>query len=610
VIPVVAANLDGGRRLAPRDYLGPGEGVDIAVLDGAVEAEQTRLLLNNPIDVPANLINAGLVGVVVWPLYPAWVLALWLGLFCIVSLARALLRHRYASASGAEKTSPNWARLFTLNAFVAGCLWGLSASVILETSDPIYYNFIVFVLGGMMAGGVVCLAVNFRTMLAAILPTILPPIIALAVRGGLVQIEMAVMLALFTCALLWTGRSFNRSFTDYVRLRFGQEALVDRLQSSEAAMAESQALAHVGTWVLNLQSESAVWSAETYRIFGVDPATFRPSAKSAVDRIHPDDQKVARKDYETLLATGTSRGIEHRIVLDNGAIKDVHELGRVIYDAKGRAVQVVGTVQDVTTRRQGEAASALLAGIVDTSADAIYSETVTGTILSWNKGAERLFGYRADEAIGQSIRMIIPEGRREEIDRILAALADGRQIDPFDTERLRKDGARVPVSIAVSLTRDAARTVVGASFITRDISERRASAGALAYRDRLLHAVTIGMGTLVKAESLDLGMPDALRVVGEAMQVDRVLLLQAVVGHGPPMAVRYCWEVDGIQVSITARPSPSLPLARATSGSCSGAFGSNQWSSYRSSSGACCGALLAPTPVQWPGNGIRARSAR
>ena len=151
--------------------------------------------------------------------------------------------------------------------------------------------------------------------------------------------------------------------------------------------------------------------------------------------------------------------------------------------------------------------------------------------------------------------MIIPEERRKEIDGILAALADGRQIDPFDTERLRKDGARVPVSIAVSLTRDAARTVVGASFITRDITERRASAGALAYRDRLLHAVTIGMGTLVKAASLDLGMPDALRVVGEAMQVDRVLVLQAVVGHGPPMAVRYCWEVEGIQVSITRRPS-------------------------------------------------------
>jgi PAS domain S-box-containing protein len=494
VIPVVGANLSGGRHLGPRNSLRPDGSVDVTVPDGgAVEAEQTRLLLYNPIDVPANLINAGLVAVIVWPLYSAWVVALWLILACIVSLSRALLRHRYMHATSDTKTSLNWARVFMLNAFVAGCLWGLSASVILMTPDPVYYNFIVFVLGGTMAGGIVCLAVNLRAMLAFILPTILPAIVALAVRGGLVEIEMAVMLALFTCALVWTGRSFNRSFTENIRLRFG-------LQASEAAMAESQALAHVGTWVLNLRDQSAVWSAETYRIFGVDPATFKPSADSAVERIHPDDQKVARKDYETLLSTGSSQGIEHRIVMNDGAIKDVHELGRVVYDAEGRAVQVVGTVQDVTTRRQGEAASAVLAGIVDASVDAIYSETVTGTILSWNEGAERLFGYRADEAIGQSIRLIIPEERREEIDRILASLADGKPIAPFDTERQRKDGARVPVSIAVSLTRDAARTVVGASFITRDISERRASAGALAYRDQLLHAVTIGMGTLVKVE--------------------------------------------------------------------------------------------------------------
>ena len=225
----------------PRVYASADRDVDVS------EAEQTRLLLQNPIDVPANLINAGLVAVIVWPLYPAWVLALWLGLACIVSLSRALLRHRYMHATGDAKASPNWARLFTLNAFVAGCLWGLSASVILMTPDPIYYNFIVFVLGGTMAGGVVCIAVNMRAMLAFILPTILPAIVALAVRGGLVQIEMAVMLALFTCALVWTGRSFNRA------IHRKHSLAVLGMRASEAAMAESQALAHVGTWVLNLE---------------------------------------------------------------------------------------------------------------------------------------------------------------------------------------------------------------------------------------------------------------------------------------------------------------------------------------------------------------------
>jgi hypothetical protein len=135
----------------PIGHVHPDRGADLAAPDSAVEAEQTRLLLQNPIGVPATLINVCLVCVVVWPLYPAGLLALWLALFVVVSLHRLLLNRRYAGATGSEKTSPRWARVFTLHTFTTGCLWGLSASVMLITPDPIYHNFIVFVLGGMMA---------------------------------------------------------------------------------------------------------------------------------------------------------------------------------------------------------------------------------------------------------------------------------------------------------------------------------------------------------------------------------------------------------------------------------------------------------------------------
>ncbi len=538
------------------DHVRPGRGVDLAAPDSAVEAEQTRLLMQNPADVPASLINAGLVGVVVWRLYPAWAMALWLALFCVVSLARALMRHRYACASEAAKTSPSWARLLTQNAFAAGCLWGLSASVILMTPDPIYYNFIVFVLGGMMAGGVVISAVNFRAMLAFILPTILPAIVALAIRGGLVQIEMAVMLTLFTCALVWTGRSFNRSFTENIRLRFGQERLAARLHSSEVAMANAQAIAHVGAWEINPQSKSYVWSAESYRIFGVDPAAFIPSLEAVIARVHPDDRSLFREKYATFLAADAGRGFEHRIIMDDGAIKYIHELGRTIYDANGRIVKIIGSIQDVTDRKDAEDARAHLAAIVDSSLDAIVGETATGVITSWNKAAERLYGYRADEIIGKNVRLIIPEDRYEEFETKLSAIAHGVRLEPFDTWRLRKDGCRVQVSITVSSILDRAGNIVGGSFISRDITERLLAADALAYSNRLLHAVTAGTNTLVMAQSLDLGMPEALRVVGEAMGVDRAVVVQANEGQAPPMALLHCWEVADIQVPVTGTQFP------------------------------------------------------
>jgi len=124
-------------------------------------------------------------------------------------------------------------------------------------------------------------------------------------------------------------------------------------------------------------------------------------------------------------------------------------------------------------RLQADKATGLLASIVDSSDDAIVSKTLEGVITSWNRGAERLFGYTAKEAIGQSISMIIPLDRRDEETRILARLRQGEPIDHFDTIRLRKDGTKLEISLSISPVRDAAGKIIGASKIARDITGRK-----------------------------------------------------------------------------------------------------------------------------------------
>jgi PAS domain S-box-containing protein len=124
-------------------------------------------------------------------------------------------------------------------------------------------------------------------------------------------------------------------------------------------------------------------------------------------------------------------------------------------------------------RQKADKAIGLLASIVDSSDDAIISKTLEGVITSWNTGAERLFGYTAEEAIGQHISMIIPLDRRDEETRILARLNQGKQIDHFDTIRLRKDGTTFDISLSISPVRDAAGKIIGASKIARDITERK-----------------------------------------------------------------------------------------------------------------------------------------
>ena len=115
----------------------------------------------------------------------------------------------------------------------------------------------------------------------------------------------------------------------------------------------------------------------------------------------------------------------------------------------------------------------LLGAIVDSSEDAIVSKTLDGTITSWNRGAERLFGYSADDAIGQSITLIIPTDRLDEEKEILARISRGERIEHFETIRRTRDGRLVDISLSISPVRAADGTLVGASKIARDISPRR-----------------------------------------------------------------------------------------------------------------------------------------
>jgi PAS domain S-box-containing protein len=124
-------------------------------------------------------------------------------------------------------------------------------------------------------------------------------------------------------------------------------------------------------------------------------------------------------------------------------------------------------------RLKADKAIGLLAAIVDSSDDAIISKTLDGVITSWNRGAERLFGYIAKEAIGQTISLIIPPDRRDERTTILARLRQGERIDHFDTTRLRKDGTKLEISLAISPVKDAAGKIIGASKIARDITGRK-----------------------------------------------------------------------------------------------------------------------------------------
>lgn len=130
-----------------------------------------------------------------------------------------------------------------------------------------------------------------------------------------------------------------------------------------------------------------------------------------------------------------------------------------------------------------------LAAIVESSVDAIFSKSLDGIIQTWNQGAERLYGYTAEEAVGRSALMLVPEERGEEWSTIMAQLRRGESVERLETECVRKDGQHVPVRLSISSLRDAGGKVVAASTIARDISESKRAEQALRDREERLHAI-------------------------------------------------------------------------------------------------------------------------
>lgn len=144
-----------------------------------------------------------------------------------------------------------------------------------------------------------------------------------------------------------------------------------------------------------------------------------------------------------------------------------------LYDGEGNIAGFLGIGNDITLRKQAEASLAQMAAIVQYSGDGIVSKSLDGIILSWNKAAEKIFGYKAEEIIGQSSAILIPPHLTYEEQHILATIRQGEKIENYETVRVRKDGELIHISCTISPLKDTTNRIIGASVIKRDITDRK-----------------------------------------------------------------------------------------------------------------------------------------
>jgi two-component system cell cycle sensor histidine kinase/response regulator CckA len=192
----------------------------------------------------------------------------------------------------------------------------------------------------------------------------------------------------------------------------------------------------------------------------------------SIAEFHADEAVI--KEILACLSRGeTLRDYPARLRHRDGSIRHVLIDSSVLFE-NGEFIHTRCFTRDVTALLREQASSLLLGAIVESSDDAIISKDLNGVIMSWNKSAQRLFGYTPDEAIGKTVaELLIPLDRQDEEPRILARLHAGERVDHFETVRRRRDGSLVDISLTISPVRDPHGRIVGASKIARDITERK-----------------------------------------------------------------------------------------------------------------------------------------
>jgi len=210
------------------------------------------------------------------------------------------------------------------------------------------------------------------------------------------------------------------------------------------------------------------WNRAAERMFGYTEAEAIGQSNRL---IVPPERYPKEEDVLRRVRTGESvNHYETVYVRNNGQRIDVSLTISPIVTLAGQVAGTSTIARDITESKRLERDARHFAAIVESSDDAIISKDLNGTIVTWNRAAERLFGYTADEIVGQSVRVIIPPDRQSEEDQVLGAVRRGESVEHFETVRVRKDGTHVPISLTVSPIRTSSGEIVGASKIVRDLS--------------------------------------------------------------------------------------------------------------------------------------------
>jgi PAS domain S-box-containing protein len=244
-------------------------------------------------------------------------------------------------------------------------------------------------------------------------------------------------------------------------------------RESEERLQLAQQVAGIGTFEWNIAADVNRWTPQLEAMYGLRMGQFAGTLKAWEELIHPDDRGDVQKLVEAAYESKNPVRGEWRVVWPDGSVHWIVGKWLVFRDELGKPQRMTGVNIDVTERKRAEEASLQLAAIVQSANDGIVSKDLNGIVTSWNRAAEHIFGYQAEEIVGRSILLIIPPELHDEEARIVARIRAGEPIEHFETVRLRKDGERLKVSLTISPIKDQTGKIVGVAKIVRNITAQK-----------------------------------------------------------------------------------------------------------------------------------------
>ncbi len=455
--------------------------------DAAILLGQVRQLYGPFGVIWTNLITAPITAALLWRVYPEWVLLNWIGLVFVVIAARAVLWQRFTRNEANIENPQAWADRFAFGTLATGALWGLLASVVFVTGDPIYYVFVVFVIGGMCAAASVRDSAYMPAFYGYLVPAIVPLIAILLVKDGIALAEMGLLLTAFAGVLTLMGHENNRRIKEGIRLRIEQTDLNDGLRQAALALEESNVrLRGIGEnaqdaiIITDSSDEAIYWNPSAERIFGYSATEI--AGKCVHELLVPENLRAkAIGGYKLFMTTGQGPVVGKTLPLQ-ALRKDGSEVSIELSVSAMRQAgtwHALGIARDVTRRKEAEAAlqqrEAELKEAQQLAHLAGWMWLREGDTVKWSEELYRMLRRNSalpPPAIAEHAQYVTPESHA----RLLAAFTEcQRSGTPFevDMEAGRVEGTPAWIAFRGKAERDASGKIVRIYATVQDISARK-----------------------------------------------------------------------------------------------------------------------------------------